>query len=142
MPLFNGNTINVLAGRKQRSKIVWFVIRPPKKFIHRETYEEQVLKVSVQALILDHIIELLVCSLSGHFVRATMTAKCWSPSCLENCLDFFVTSFQQGDGNISQKFISASQRRSMGLRSGDCGGPWRTLNSQTHCIILLEVAIR
>ena len=83
-------------------------------------------------------------TLSGHFIRLHLASKKLDPFCLQNCLilnsseilvhiDMMASrSCCRFVGSTSIMRISCSttsQRCSMGLRSGDCGGLWSTVNS-------------
>ncbi len=92
--------------------------------------------------------------LTGHFIRYTLLVTGWTPFCLQNCLNSswhrfnnVLESFLRDFGHIdmiashsccrfvgctSMMWISrstTSQRCSIGLRSGDCGGHLSKVNS-------------
>ncbi len=117
---------------------------------------------------------------TGHFIRYTLLVPGWTPFCLQNCLDsscidstmcwkysseilvhidmILSRSCCRFVGCTSMIWISrstTSQRCSIGLRSGDCGGHLSKVNSLscsrnqsemiwavTWCIILLEIIIQ
>ncbi len=92
--------------------------------------------------------------LTGHFIRYTLLVPGWTPFCLQNCLnsswhrfnkvlETFLRDFGHIDMIVSHsccRFVgctsmmwisrsSTSQRCSIGLRSGDCGGHLSKVNS-------------
>ncbi len=88
-------------------------------------------------------------TLTGHFIRYTLLLRGWTPFCLQNCLNStrcwkhsseilvhidMITSCSccRFVGCTSMMWISrstTSQRCSIGLRSGDCGGYLSKVNS-------------
>ncbi len=119
-------------------------------------------------------------TLTGHFIRYTLLVPEWTPFCLKNCNNYLwhrlnkvFETFLRDFGpywhdsftqllQICQLHIhdalsrsTTSQRCSIGLRSGDCGGHLSEVNSFScsrnqsemiwalwRCTILLEVVIR
>ncbi len=86
-------------------------------------------------------------TLTGHFIRYTLLVPGWIPFCLQNCLNslwqelwkipqrfwsILTCSYCRFVGCTSMMRISrstTSQRCSIGLRSGDCGGHLSEVNS-------------
>ncbi len=91
-----------------------------------------------------------ICTLTGHFIRYTLLVPGWTPFCLQNCINSSARCWKHSSeilvhidmilsrswcrfiGCTSMMRISrstTSQRCSIGLRSGDCGGHLRKVNS-------------
>ncbi len=81
-------------------------------------------------------------TLTGHFIRYTLLVPSWTPFYIQNCLNSswhkfnkVLETFLRDFGpywHDSMKWISrstTSQRCSIGLRSGDCGGHLSKVNS-------------
>ncbi len=105
------------------------------------------LRVCIMFLIIQRPIvnySLHIYTLTGHFIRYTLLVPGWTPFCLQNCLNSSWHSFNKvletflrdfgpyWHDSITQLRISrstTSQRCSIGLRSGDCGGHLSKVNS-------------
>ncbi len=76
-----------------------------------------------------HIIYIDIHTLTGHFIRYTLLVPGWTPFCLQNCLNSSWHRFNKMLEKMRISRSTTSQRCSIGLRSGDCGGHLSKVNS-------------
>ncbi len=124
---------------KLTSYVLWYISKIKDCTTHRYTYI---------------YIYIYIYTLTGHFIRYTLLVPGWTPFCLQNCLNYswhrfnkVLETFLRDFGpywhdSITQLLYicwlhihdanlrsTTSQRCSIGLRSGDCGGHLSKVNS-------------